>query len=76
MKSGIRIVALGLGFRPAFGLGGRGLGVRGAGLAPLQSLQLLRRRQIVLSFSLQGDGTFSRSFRSAFRSRVSHSWTV
>ena len=53
----LALVALGLGFGAAFGLGG-GQRLRGAGLAPLQRFELLGRREIVGRFLLQRDGAF------------------
>src|SRR5579859_151603 len=54
----LALVAFGFGFGPAFGLGGCG-GRRGSRLAPLQRLQLLRRRQIVLGLMLERDRAFN-----------------
>src|ERR1700754_4161833 len=51
------LIALCLSFGAPFRLARRGL-CRGASAAPLQRLQLLRRRQIVLGFLLQRGGAF------------------
>src|SRR3954471_10005453 len=53
----LAFVALGLGFRAALGLAGD-CDLRAAGLAPLQGLQLLGGREVVLDFLLQRDRAF------------------
>ena len=54
----LAFVALGLGFRPAFGLAWGDRHGGAAGLAPLQGFQLFRRRQVVAGFLLQRDRAF------------------